>query len=214
MQLADQHTNQRIADLVNTCASYWELRGIARERSTEMRLELEQHLQQAVEDGKSLDAVVGANPLAFAETWARELPHHPSGSVRIVLRWLVYRWLPYVLAFFGGVALFHHLIVRSPTFPFTTAHALILSFFALFALLEAVAGFFSVRIGTREQRSLLTFVIYALFSVLILVILRLAGVQLRTTLFHWRWPITVLALLGTAGLFWLKSRFASDNGRM
>ena len=92
-----------------------------------MRLELEQHLQQAVYDGKSLEAVVGSNPLTFAEAWAREMPHRFSGGFTIVLRWLVYSWLAYVLAFLGIVALFDHLIYRLSTFPFTTTHALILS---------------------------------------------------------------------------------------
>jgi len=211
MKIVDQHTQHQITDLVTTCASYWELRGIARDRRDEMRLELEQHLQQAVSDGKSLDAVVGSNPLAFAEIWAREIPHRFSGGFSIVLRWWVYRWLAYALAFFGGVALFHHLIFRSPTFPFTTTHALALVFYALFGLLEAVGGFFSPRIRTREKRHELIFSIYALISVLIIAVLRLAGVQLTTTLFRWNWPITVLLIIGAAGLFWLKVRFASEK---
>ncbi len=48
MQQVDQHTQQQIADLVEACAGYWELRGIACASNTEMQLELEQHLQQAV----------------------------------------------------------------------------------------------------------------------------------------------------------------------
>lgn len=211
MKIVDQHTHQQITDLVNTCASYWELRGIAQDRRNEMRLELEQHLQQAVSDGKSLEAVVGSNPLAFAEAWAREIPHRFSGGFTIVLRWLVYRWLVYVLAFLGVVALFDHLIFLSPTFAFTTTHALSFAFFALFGLLEAVAGFFSLRIRTREKRDLLMFSLYALISVLILVILRLVGVPLKTPLFRWDWPITVLLLIGAAGIFWLKFRFAREK---
>src|SRR5690348_11029438 len=123
MQTIDRHTQQQITDLVHTCASYWELRGIAQDRRNEMRLELEQHLQQAVADGKSLEAVVGSNPLAFAEAWALETPHHFTGGFAIVLRWLVFSWLAYVLAFLGVVAIFDHIIFRSPTFPFTTTHA-------------------------------------------------------------------------------------------
>jgi undecaprenyl pyrophosphate phosphatase UppP len=122
-----------------------------------------------------------------------------------------YCWFVYFLAFLGAVALFDHLMFRSPTFPFTTTHALALAFFALFGLLEAVAGFFSPRIRTREKRHLLMFSIYALISVLIIVFLRLVGVQLNTTLFRWDWPITVLLIIGAGGLFWLKSRFTRDK---
>ncbi len=53
MEIVDQQTQQQISDLVNACRGYWELRGIAQKRRTEMRLELEQHLEQAVRDGKS-----------------------------------------------------------------------------------------------------------------------------------------------------------------
>jgi len=76
MIVVDQQTRQQISDLVNACEGYWELRGIRGESRAEMRLELEQHLEQAVRDGKSLEAVVGSNALAFAESWARETPHH------------------------------------------------------------------------------------------------------------------------------------------
>ena len=78
-------------------------------------------------------------------------------------------------------------------------------------LVEAVAGFFSPRIRTREKRDLLMFSIYALISVLIIVLLRLVGVQLNTTLFRWDWTITVLLIIGAGGLFWLKSRFTRDK---
>ena len=57
MTYLDRHMQQRISDLVATCANYWELRGIAPERRREMRLELAQHLAQAVADGTSLEGV-------------------------------------------------------------------------------------------------------------------------------------------------------------
>ncbi len=92
MHRADQHTQQQISNLVEACAGYWELRGIARESSAEMQLELEQHLQQAVSDGKSLEAVLGPNPAAFAEAWARAMrPRFWRGGT-VVLHGLVY-WL-------------------------------------------------------------------------------------------------------------------------
>jgi hypothetical protein len=204
---------QRITDLVDTCASYWELRGIAPERRAEMRLELEYHLRQAVADGKALDAVVGSNPLAFAEAWARELPHRASGGMGIVLRWVAYRWLAYVLAFLGGIALVDHVLFRALTFPFTVTHVVIVVFFAVLGLLEAGGGFLALRIRTRERRQELIFALYVLISVLLLVGLRLAGLPFQATLFRWAWPITVLVLSGAAGLFWLKARFARDKRR-
>ncbi len=213
MTFVDPHMQQRITDLVATCANYWELRGIAPERRREMRLELEQHLEQAVADGTSLEGVVGPNPLAFAETWARELPHRASGGVGIVLRWVAFRWVAYVLAFLGLVALVDHVLFRAPTFSFTVTHVVIVAFFAVLGLLNAGDGFLALRIRTRERRQELIVTLYALISVLLLVSLRLAGVPFQTTLFRWAWPITVLMLSGAAGLFWLKSRFVRDQGR-
>ena len=55
MTMVEKSTHQQIADLVNACGGYWELRGIPEPRRKEMRLELEQHLEQAVRDGKSLE---------------------------------------------------------------------------------------------------------------------------------------------------------------
>jgi hypothetical protein len=205
MTIADQHTQQQIADLVNACTSYWELRGIARERRDEMQLELEQHLQQAIHEGRSLEAVVGSNPAALAEAWARETPHRLPAGLPIVMRWVLYQWLAPFLAFLGLVALFSHLYFRSPTFSFTATHALIVAFFAVFGVLEAAAGFLAPRVRTREQRELLMFAIYAVISLVILVVLYKAGVPLKTTLFTWDWPVTLLVVLGAAGLFALRA---------
>jgi hypothetical protein len=206
--MTNQQTHQQITDLVSACSGYWELRGIAQERREEMRLELEQHLEQAVRDGKSLEAVVGPNPLSFAETWAREIPNTLSRGFSGILRWALYRWLAYVLAFFGMIALFEHLVLRSPTFAFTPVHALILAGFALFGLVEATAGFFSPHMQSRERRELLLFAVYALILLVLLVILRLSGVSFTTTLFRWDWPITVLVTVSALVLWLLRWRFA------
>src|SRR5215472_1807156 len=122
MHKADQHIRQQIADLVEACAGYWELRGVALESSTEMQLELEQHLQQAVADGKPLEAVLGPNPAAFAEAWAREMrPRVWRGGARVL------RGLVYALSVVSSSALLSQLLAHSPAFSFTlfTAYLLI-----------------------------------------------------------------------------------------
>jgi hypothetical protein len=88
MTMVDQETHQQIADLVHACAGHWELRGIPESRKKEMRLELEQHIEQAIRDGKSLEAVVGPNALAFAESWARETPRNQCFSTASRVLWL------------------------------------------------------------------------------------------------------------------------------
>src|SRR6266700_7824210 len=111
MKRADQHIQPQIVDLIEACAGYWELRGIAREHITQMQLELEQHLQQAVSDGKSLEAVVGPNPPAFAEAWGREMhPRFWRGGA-VVLPALVY-----ALSVVSTTALVQQLFAHAPSF--------------------------------------------------------------------------------------------------
>src|SRR5258707_11214148 len=147
MKRVDQNTQQRIADLVEACAGYWLLRGIAREQINEMRLELEQHLQQAVSDGKSLEAVIGPNPPAFAEAWAREMrPRFWRGGARVL------RGLVYALSIVSTTALISQLLSHAPSFTFTMFAAYLLTVSGLLALLIQLGGFLSPRIRTRHGR--------------------------------------------------------------
>src|SRR6266568_5770512 len=150
MHRADRYTQQQIADLVEACAGYWELRGIAREHITQMQLELDQHLQQAVSDGKSLEAVLGPNPLAFAEAWAREMRPQVFRRGVVVLRGLVY-----ALSVVSTTALLSQLLTHAPVFTFTLFAAFLLAGSGLLALLLQLGGFLAPRISTRAGREAL-----------------------------------------------------------
>ena len=194
MHKADQQTQQQIADLVRACAGYWELRGIAREHLTEMQLELEQHLQQAVSDGKSLEAVLGPHPAAFAEAWAREMrPHVLRGGARVL------RGLVYALSVVSTTALLAQLLAHAPTFTFTLFAAHLLAGSSLLALLLPLGGFLAPRISTRAGREALVLA----GVVLAVLILRLAGLTVNWSmaLLSWSWPVTVVLLALTVGLF-------------
>jgi hypothetical protein len=194
MNRADQHTQQQISDLVEACAGYWELRGIALESSKEMQLELEQHLQQAVSDGKSLEAVLGPNPLAFAEAWAREMQPRFWRGGAIALRGLVY-----VLSIVSTTALISQLLARAPSFTFTMFAAYLLTGSGLLALLLQLGGFLSPRIRTRAGREALLLA----GAVLAVLVLRLAGMKVNwgVALLSWSWPITIVLLVLAACLF-------------
>lgn len=71
MTYADELTR-----LVDDCARYWAETGVPRRRVAEMRLELAHHLEEAVSDGQTPTAVVGADLAGFAEAWAAE--YRPS----------------------------------------------------------------------------------------------------------------------------------------
>jgi uncharacterized integral membrane protein len=213
MSMVDQHTQQQIADLVHACGGYWELRSIPESQRKEMRLELEQHLVHAVRDGKSLEAVVGPHALAFAESWAREMPHQFPRGGAVILRWLVFGWLVSAFLFLLLIALFEHLILRSPSFPFTLAHLVAFAFIGVYLLLQTGSGFFSPRIRLRESRLLVTFGIYAGISLGVVLLLSLAPVPWHLVLFRWDWPLTLLLLLVTGVLFSLKVWIVRDAGQ-
>lgn len=194
MHRVDRHTQQQIADLVEASAGYWELRGIAREHITEMQLELEQHLQQAVSDGKSLEAVLGPNPAAFAESWAREM--HPRvfrGGVRAL------RGLVYALSVVSTRALLSQLLAHSSAFTLTLFTAYVLIGSGLLALLLQLGGFLAPRISKRAGREALVLA----GVVLAVLVLRLAGMTVNwsTVLLSWGWPVTIVLLALAAVLF-------------
>jgi hypothetical protein len=198
MHRADQHTQQQIADLVEACAGYWELRGIARESSHEMQLELEQHLQQAVTDGKSLEAVLGPNPLAFADAWAREMrPRFWRGGA------VVFRGLVYALSVVSTSALLSQLLAHAPAFTFTLFAAYLLIGSGLLALLLQLGGFLAPRISTRAGREALLLA----GVVLAVLVLRLAGMKVNWSmaLLSWSWPTTIVLLALAVFLFAMHS---------
>jgi hypothetical protein len=194
MHRANQHIQQQIADLIKACASYWELRGVACESSHEMQLELEQHLQQAVSDGKSLEAVLGPNPVAFAEAWAREMRPRVFRRGIVVLRGLVY-----ALSVVSSSALLSQLLTHSPVFTFTLFAAFLLIGSGLLALLLQLGGFLAPRISTRAGREALLLA----GVVLAVLVLRLAGMKVNWSmaLLSWSWPVTIVLLTLAVFLF-------------
>src|SRR5690349_16977327 len=198
MDRADRHTQRQIADLVRACVGYWELRGVAREHLSEMQLELEQHLQQAVSDGKPLEAVLGPHPAALAEAWAREMrPRVLRGAARVL------RGLVYALGVVSSSALLSQLLAHTPAFPFTLFTAYLLAGSGLLALLLQLGGFLAPRISARAEREALLLA----GIVLAVLLLRLAGVTVNwsTALLSWSWPVTIVLLALAAVLFCLDS---------
>jgi membrane protein implicated in regulation of membrane protease activity len=61
-----------VVKIVADCVRYWRETGVPRRAVEEMRIELEQHLNDAVRDGRSPERVVGNDLPAFAESWASE----------------------------------------------------------------------------------------------------------------------------------------------
>ena len=68
-----------LARIAADCDRYWRENGVPRRARTQMRLELEQHLEEAAADGRPASAVIGTNVARFAAEWAVAQGH---GSVR------------------------------------------------------------------------------------------------------------------------------------
>jgi cytochrome bd-type quinol oxidase subunit 2 len=152
-----------------------------------MQLELEQHLQQAALDGKSLEAVVSPNPLAFAEAWAREMrPRVFRGGAKVL------HGLVYALSVVSTTALVSQLLAHSPAFTFTLFAAYLLTGSGLLALLLQLGGFLAPRVRTRAGREALVLA----GVVLAVLVLRLAGLQVNWSmaLLSWSWPMTIVLL--------------------
>lgn len=93
---------EKIKDVLAECEMHWIVNRIPDERVQEMSAELEQHLREAARDGKTIDAVVGPDAFAFAESWAEE--DRPSWSV--IDRVVEYAWALSLQAVFFAVV-FH-----------------------------------------------------------------------------------------------------------
>lgn len=61
-----------LSRVVAECDRYWRETGVPPAAIAEMRLELEQHLEAAVGDGRSIEDVIGPDVREFAEAWAAE----------------------------------------------------------------------------------------------------------------------------------------------
>lgn len=81
----NEHSNP-IEAVVTDCVCYWVLKGLPRARIDEMEAELRQHLTAAVNDGKSLDTVIGDDLRTFAEDWA-EAVREPKPVRYRMLNW-------------------------------------------------------------------------------------------------------------------------------
>lgn len=191
MTYLDQHIQDQITDLVEACVRYWELRGVTWEQCHEMRLELEEHFVQAALDGKALEAVIGLNPPAFAEGWAREMRPRIVRGGSVIIPSLVYAF-----SIVGTSALAQQWLTHTPfTLTMLTVYLLVSS--GVLALLMPLEGFLASRIRTRQRRGVLLLTVI-LFVALVF---RETGMRVNWSLalLNWGWPITML-LLALAGI--------------
>ena len=98
-----ESVEQEIGMTVDWCVILWGANGIPVERVAEMKGELEDHLREALRDGKSVDEVTGGSVTDFAAAWAVENRPPMTLGARLVER----AWLLAISAIFLSV--FGHL---------------------------------------------------------------------------------------------------------
>jgi hypothetical protein len=186
-------TNQKdpIPEIVNDCLVYWSLRNVPRIRAEEMGNELEQHLREAVTDGKTVGDVVGTDVQAFAESWAR-VSRQPSS----LLHRLFGVGSTFLFSLFILTAM-RHLLDWRANLPLTWT--MLVSAFLLTSLvyfyLRPPLAFVSPRRSWKSWHYWLTFggfgglVGFEVFA-------HLTQFDQRPAFFIWQWPMTLaLALI-------------------
>ena len=105
-----ESVEQEIGMTVDWCMILWGANGIPVERVAEMKGELEDHLREALRDGKTVDEVTGGDVGAFAGTWAVE--DRPPITLRE--RGMEWAWMLAMSAIF--VSAFGHLWYFAPNY--------------------------------------------------------------------------------------------------
>lgn len=67
-----ENQQEKIKDIQAKCEIHWLVNRISQDRAEEMTDGLGQHLEEAVEDGKTVEDVVRPDIYEFAESWAEE----------------------------------------------------------------------------------------------------------------------------------------------
>ncbi|GCE50352.1 hypothetical protein EI42_03630 [Thermosporothrix hazakensis] len=194
MQKVDHMTQQQISSLIEACVTYWELRGVEQARIREMSAELRQHLEEAIRDGKSLEAVVGKNPTVLASAWAQETQPRFWRSVFPVFRGLVL-----VCGVVATSALVMHLLTGLAPFGLTLLYPVTFCLMGISNLLIRMMGFMIPRIRTQVGRKGIMTGLLLGISVLVMGGVKMAGGDIDAVFLRWHWPVTfgliLLALL-------------------
>ncbi|WP_331766277.1 hypothetical protein [Embleya sp. NBC_00896] len=128
--MATEEATLTLERAMSICRANWDLYGISTRARADMEAELREHLREAVARGRSVEAVVGTDPAAFAMDWARARASRPE-------RWT--RMATNMGAFAGLILLFRHLVLRSTEVPVTAGHL-------------ALTGLILILLWTAESR--------------------------------------------------------------
>lgn len=105
-----------IGTIATNCERYWRAAGIKRRAAAEMRSELEQHLVEATNDGRTPESVVGSDMAGFAMEWAaaadRGSDALPAWEDVFQRRRRRFRWTDFAILTFVAIAIVVGLATR------------------------------------------------------------------------------------------------------
>lgn len=195
-----ESVEQEIGMTVDWCVILWGANGIPVERVAEMKGELEDHLREALRDGKSVDEVTGGNVTDFAAAWAVENRPPMTLGARLVER----AWLLAMSAIFLSV--FGHLWYFSLNHTVEEAWW----WYAAPLFLTVPAGTFEVPGVPWEREEPPLFRVLASVGAGVLAGIAMAGINVAvhlgdvSSLFNWSWISTLVVVV--LGVPLLKNR--------
>lgn len=193
-------TRDGIEAMLDECELLWAVSNIPQRRAREMRTELAQHVREATEDGKPVEAIVGQDVTTFALEWARENgpPKSFKGEVIDLLLTLLLTTTLVASAYHLGT-LSSSFGVRWYTLAFVTVPMLGAVFVGSPRFVAAV-----ISVRPRWKREVLGFVSLAAVIGLPIAFAHFFGSGAGGVLFQWSWLATLLVGVSTVALWILK----------
>ena len=194
-----ESVEQEIGMTVDWCVILWGANGIPVERVAEMKGELEDHLREALSDGKTVDEVTGGDVGAFAGVWAIEDWPPMTLGTRVM------EWAGMLAMSAIFVSVFGHLWHFSPNYDIETwIWYLTPVFFTLSAGTFEMPG-----VPWKNEESFATRIIISV-GIGVVTGIVMAGINVAvhlgdtSSLFEWSWVSTLVVVL--LGVPLLKNR--------
>lgn len=200
-----KNQQEKVKDVLAMCEIHWLVNRIPEDKVLEMSHELEQHLRDAVQDGKPIEAVVGSDLDAFAESWAEEARPSMFPLDRVIEH-------AYVLCLFVAIATtIYHVLAWDLVVPLHWSEVL---FFLLFpALLSRPVIKPTPRNQPWWKRWLVPVALALAFVALAQGLSIVTLGSMNAVLLEWPWYATLLAMVGAVVLsrFRQKSRSRKEQ---
>lgn len=211
MRIEDQQ--EKVKEALDMCEIHWVVTEVPVEKIEEMRDELWEHLHEAVRDGKTVESVIGDNPVFFAEEWAA--PIRPSKP----FLWKISGWVAVGFSYAAFLLVAGHVGHWSLAFavtPFLYMNAVALMLVSALAFGMGPPMSAGLRFeGSAFTKALLIAAVTVLTAAAVIGINVAVNLALHAgsapLLHHWSWPATLIVVIVA---FLVPSRPKQDLDRL